>query len=106
MPADGAAVSADDDAPVPAGVHRPNLVPTRLPPFLRSGVVERHEGEARAKEKALGVTSNCKASRALMSVKRKRSSFERGAGTAPPTVDRQAFTVRRERQFIVRRRTG
>ena len=69
MPADRAvAIGRNDDAPILAGVHRPDLVPARPSPFLRSRVVERCEGEARAEEEALGVRSDGEASRDVIRI--------------------------------------
>ena len=106
MPPDRAvAVRCDDDAPIPAGVDRPNLVSARPTRFLRSRIVERGEGVARAKKEAFRVPSDRQAARDVVLCERKHPTVQRGTGSVPPTVNCQAFAVRRKRQTVVRRRT-
>src|SRR5262249_10593449 len=98
MPVDRAvSVGRDQDSPIPAGVDGRNLAFTRPSPDPFSGIIERGEGEARAKEETPRVRSDRDASCTLVRSESDRLGVQGRAGSAPPAIDREAFAQRCER---------
>ena len=106
IPADRAVpVRRDNDASIPAGVHRPRLAATCPAPFLRSGGRRTPRGRGSSRGRSALHPARSQGFARCRGRKRKILAAQRGTGSVPPAVNCQAFSARRERQAIAWRGT-